>query len=128
MNFKNAFSKFITNKLVLNVVSILAALNIIGYLFMENYVWQGFAIVIYGVLIISTIDNIFRFVFQSKIADVHPLITILGVIFGLKFFGVSGLIFGPLLISYFLIFIKMYQKEYLEAVDEDLKTETSAEK
>ena len=37
MNFKNAFSKFITNKLVLNVVSILAALNIIGYLFMENY-------------------------------------------------------------------------------------------
>ena len=37
MNFKNVFSKFITNKLVLNVVSILAALNIIGYLFMENY-------------------------------------------------------------------------------------------
>lgn len=37
MNFKKAFSKFITNKIVLNVVSILAALNLIGYLFMENY-------------------------------------------------------------------------------------------
>jgi hypothetical protein len=37
MNFKKALSKFITNKLVLNIVSILAALNIIGYLFMENY-------------------------------------------------------------------------------------------
>jgi hypothetical protein len=37
MNFKTAISKFITNKIVLNVVSILAALNIIGYLFMENY-------------------------------------------------------------------------------------------
>jgi len=85
------------------------------YLFMENYVWQGFAIVIYGVLIISTIDNIFRFVFQSKIADVHPLITILGVIFGLKFFGVSGLIFGPLTLSYFLILLKIYREKFNDA-------------
>ncbi|MEI6523628.1 MAG: AI-2E family transporter [Bacteroidota bacterium] len=85
------------------------------YLFMENNVWQGFAIVIYGVLIISTIDNIFRFVFQSKIADVHPLITILGVIFGLKFFGVSGLIFGPLTLSYFLILLKIYREKFNDA-------------
>jgi predicted PurR-regulated permease PerM len=82
---------------------------------MENNVWQGFAIVIYGVLIISTIDNIFRFVFQSKIADVHPLITILGVIFGLKFFGVSGLIFGPLTLSYFLILLKIYREKFNDA-------------
>ncbi|MFN5629357.1 MAG: AI-2E family transporter [Bacteroidota bacterium] len=84
------------------------------YLFMENNIWQGFAVVIYGVLIISTIDNIFRFVFQSKIADVHPLITILGVIFGLKFFGASGLIFGPLTLSYFLILLKIYREKFNE--------------
>jgi predicted PurR-regulated permease PerM len=82
--------------------------------FMQNNIWQGIAIVVYGVLVISTIDNIFRFVFQKRIADVHPLITILGVIFGLKFFGASGLIFGPLTLSYFLILLKIYREKFME--------------
>jgi predicted PurR-regulated permease PerM len=36
-------------------------------------------------------------------ADVHPVITVLGIILGLEYLGVTGLIFGPLLISYFVI-------------------------
>jgi predicted PurR-regulated permease PerM len=45
-------------------------------------------------------------------ADVHPLVTLLGVIMGLKYFGITGLIFGPLLISYFLILLKIYYQEF----------------
>jgi predicted PurR-regulated permease PerM len=86
--------------------------------FMQNNIWQGIAIVIYGVLIISTIDNVFRFVFQKRIADVHPLITILGVIFGLKFFGASGLIFGPLTLSYFLMLLKIYRDRFKEGTED----------
>ena len=37
MNFKAAFSKFLTNKIVLNVVTVIAILNIIGYLSLGNY-------------------------------------------------------------------------------------------
>ena len=37
MNFKAAFSKFLTNKIVLNVVAVIAILNIIGYLSLGNY-------------------------------------------------------------------------------------------
>lgn len=76
--------------------------------------WQGIAILLYGVLIISSIDNVFRFIFQKKFANVHPLVTIIGVIVGLQLFGVSGIIFGPLLISYFLILLRIFQEEYLE--------------
>ena len=36
MNFKAALSKFLTNKWVLNIVAILAFLNVIGYLIMGN--------------------------------------------------------------------------------------------
>lgn len=90
--------------------------------------WQGVGLLVYSAAIITNIDNVFRFIIQKKFAEVHPIITVLGVIIGLNLFGLPGLIFGPLLISYFLIFIKMYQKEYLEAVDEDLKTETTVEK
>jgi hypothetical protein len=37
MKFKAAFSKFLTNKIVLNVVTVFAILNIIGYLSIGNY-------------------------------------------------------------------------------------------
>jgi predicted PurR-regulated permease PerM len=43
------------------------------------------------------------------------VVTVLGVIIGLKSFGLPGLIFGPLLISYFLILLKIYYAEYQNA-------------
>jgi hypothetical protein len=37
MKFKSALNKFLTNKIVLNVVAVLALLNVIGYVVMEKY-------------------------------------------------------------------------------------------
>jgi predicted PurR-regulated permease PerM len=48
------------------------------------------------------------------------MITILGVVVGLQLFGFMGLIFGPLLISYFIIFLKIYMNEFSIKVDKDL--------
>lgn len=67
----------------------------------------------YGVVVISMVDNVFRFMFQKKFAAVHPLITVLGVITGINYFGVPGILFGPLLISYFLILVRMYEQDFL---------------
>ena len=41
------------------------------------------------------------------------LITIFGVVAGLPIFGFMGIIFGPLLVSLFLLFLDMFRKEYL---------------
>jgi len=79
----------------------------------NGLVWQGVAIVIFGLAIISTIDNVFRFVFQKKFADVHPMVTVFGIILGLQLFGLPGFIFGPLIISWLLILIKIYREEYI---------------
>ncbi len=76
--------------------------------------WQGIGILVYGVIVISTADNIFRLFFARWFADVHPVITILGVIIGLQWFGLPGLVFGPLLISYFFLLIKIYRKEFVQ--------------
>ncbi|MBX7181860.1 MAG: AI-2E family transporter [Bacteroidia bacterium] len=77
---------------------------------MQDQTLEGIGILAYGGIVISMVDNLFRFVFQKRIADVHPLITILGVLGGLKLFGLAGLIFGPLMLSYFLILLKIYRK------------------
>lgn len=69
---------------------------------------------IYGFGIIGTVDNIFRFMLQKKMGDVHPLITVFGVIIGLNLFGFIGLIFGPILISMFILLVKVYMNEFTE--------------
>ena len=74
--------------------------------------WQGIGLLIYGAVVITNVDNVFRFVLQKKIANVHPLTTVFGVIIGLNWFGLPGLVFGPVLISYFLIMIKIYRLEF----------------
>jgi predicted PurR-regulated permease PerM len=73
---------------------------------------RGIIMLAYGFGIISTIDSVFRFWLQKKIGDVHPLITGFGVIIGLNLFGFIGLIFGPILISIFLLLIKIYINEF----------------
>lgn len=76
--------------------------------------WQGIATLVYGIVVIGNIDNVMRFVIQKKFADVHPLITVFGVIIGLQLFGLPGLIFGPLMISYFILGVKIYRTNYVE--------------
>lgn len=82
------------------------------YLFVINHTWQGAFMFVWGLLILGITDNVVRFMLAKKMADVHPIITVLGVIMGLKFFGITGLIFGPVLISFFIILLKIYYMEY----------------
>ena len=82
------------------------------YLFGAGYTWQGFAVLAWSAIVMGSADNVIRFMLAKRMADVHPVITVLGVIMGLNYMGVPGLIFGPLLISYFVILIKIYYSTY----------------
>jgi predicted PurR-regulated permease PerM len=73
---------------------------------------KGIIMLLYGFGVISTVDSVFRFWLQKKIGDVHPLITAFGVIMGLNLFGFIGLIFGPFLISLFILLVKIYVNEF----------------
>jgi predicted PurR-regulated permease PerM len=83
------------------------------YLLAIGNTWQGIAILIYGFGVVGTSDNISRLLLAKKIADVHPLITIIGVIIGVSLFGFIGLIFGPLLISMYILLLDIYSNEFL---------------
>lgn len=76
--------------------------------------FQAWGILIYGIVVVGTTDNIIRLYVLKKLDDVHPLITLIGVIVGVPIFGFIGLIFGPLLISLFLSLVNVYRKEYGE--------------
>jgi len=66
----------------------------------------------YSFIITGNVDYVARITLLKKMGNVHPLITVIGVIAGLNLFGFMGLIFGPLLVSYFIILVKIYISEF----------------
>ncbi len=82
------------------------------YLFAVNQQNHAIGLLIYSAVIITNIDYVARLTILKKFLDVHPLITILGVLVGLGLFGFWGVIFGPLLISYFVMLTKIYLNEF----------------
>ena len=73
---------------------------------------QAIGIAIYGIVVVGSTDNVIRLYVLERLANVHPLVTLIGVIVGVPLFGFIGLIFGPLLISLFLLILKIYKREY----------------
>lgn len=94
------------------------------YLFANDDTWKGIFVILFCSLGLGNIDNLIRMIISKRIGDVHPVITVLGIILGLKFFGLPGLVFGPLLISYFLLLIKLFYIEYLADKPQVTVTET----
>lgn len=78
----------------------------------QGNTWQAIAILIYGIVVVGSTDNIIRLMILKRLSDVHPLVTLIGVIVGVPLFGFIGLIFGPLIISLFMLMVKLYKYEY----------------
>ena len=74
----------------------------------------GIGILLWGGILVSNIDNVMRLVINKKMADTHPIVSIMGILLGFPIFGILGLVFGPLLLSGFVLLIKMYESgEYI---------------
>jgi len=104
------------------VTTIMAMLPVLGaaiayiplaiYFIAQGQEGKGIVLLLFGFAIVGTVDNIFRFWIAKKVGDVHPLITVFGVIIGINLFGFVGLIFGPILISMFLLLFRIYSNEF----------------
>ncbi|HEY0040624.1 MAG TPA: AI-2E family transporter [Flavisolibacter sp.] len=82
-------------------------------LFVQGYTGKGIAMAIWGFGVIGLIDNVFRLLVNKKLGDIHPLITIFGVVIGVQLFGFIGLIFGPILIALFILLLRIYSSEFI---------------
>jgi predicted PurR-regulated permease PerM len=82
------------------------------YLYSVGKSGAAAGLLIYSAVLITNVDYVARLTILKRFMNVHPLITIFGVIVGISLFGFWGVIFGPLLISYFIILIKIYINEF----------------
>jgi len=71
------------------------------------------ALAIWGVIAIGSVDYIIRPIVFRRWAEIHPVVTLVGAMAGVPYFGILGLLIGPLALSYFFELIRMYREEYL---------------
>lgn len=73
---------------------------------------KGIALLIYGILVISLIDNFIKPKLIGSKVRMHPAIILIGILGGLSFFGITGIILGPLILALFTTLIKIYGEEH----------------
>ena len=72
---------------------------------------KGIGLFLYGLLIVSSVDNILRPKLMSEKAKIHPAILLLGIFGGTILFGPIGVIFGPLIFSLTVVLINSYYEK-----------------
>ncbi len=87
------------------------------FLLIKGQYYAAVGLLLWGVLIVSTSDNIIRPKLTSSLGKLHPVTVLLGVFIGIKEWGLIGIVIGPLTISVLLILIKMFREEYLDELN-----------
>ena len=73
----------------------------------------GIGLAVWGAIVVGNVDYVIRPIVFRRWANIHPLITLVGALAGVPYFGLLGLLIGPLALSYFFELLKMYHEEFL---------------
>ena len=80
--------------------------------FIQGDTFWGVFLLLWGVCIVSLVDNVVRPILIGSRTRAHPLTTFLAVLGGILVFGFKGIIFGPLILSLTITILHIYQLEY----------------
>ncbi len=83
---------------------------------LTGHLWQGIVILLFGALIISTVDQFLRPFLLGKDVQMHPLMIFLSTLGGIMLFGISGFVIGPIVCSLFLAILEMYEQYYKDEI------------
>ncbi len=81
-------------------------------LLVQNRYGAATTMLVIGAGIASNIDNLVRPLIYRRVSNIHPMITLVGAFAGVKFFGLLGVLLGPLAIAYLFALIQFYREEY----------------
>ncbi|MFH1054623.1 MAG: AI-2E family transporter [Candidatus Altiarchaeota archaeon] len=79
---------------------------------LSGNIYAGVGILVWGA-ILTNADSLMRPFIQLKVSRMHPLVSLIGFFIGVSYFGVLGIVVGPLLLSYSFLMLEMFKEEYL---------------
>ena len=83
-------------------------------LLLNGHIGSGIFLLLWGVGIISTIDNVVKPIAMRGKVKVHPVLLALAIIGGTLWLGLLGLIIGPMVVALMLAMLRIYRQEFLE--------------
>lgn len=81
-------------------------------LIFSGSLFPGIFLFLWGLLLVSTVDNFLRAYLIGGRTNMNQLLTFLAVFGGIGMFGLVGVIFGPLILTLFFTFLHIYEIEY----------------
>jgi predicted PurR-regulated permease PerM len=83
------------------------------YFLATGKTWQAWFLAAWGVLVVGLADNLFRpwIMRRAGAGDIHPLLLFFAILSGIGIFGVSGIVFGPLLMAVVLGLLRIYRED-----------------
>ena len=82
------------------------------YLFVSGHLGLGIFMVIWCVVVVGAIDNLVRPLFMQGSADMSTLLIFFAILGGINYFGLLGILYGPLIFGLAMVLLYIYDVEY----------------
>lgn len=77
----------------------------------HHHLFPGIGILLWGLLVVGTVDNLVRPLLVKRLGNINPVITLLGAFGGLEVFGIVGVVIGPILLAFFFLLVQVFRSE-----------------
>lgn len=123
----------VPNPLLLTIIALIfSILPVIGpaivylpvtfYLLAYSNPYAAIIYLIYNLIVVSTVDNVLRAHLVARRTDLSQVFVIIGMVGGFLIFGVLGFVLGPLILAYFITFLRAYKDKTLSSLFDKEKT------
>lgn len=111
------------------IMGLLAFIPIVGigavfiptviYLFVKGRIAAAIFFAVFYMVVSGGTEYLFKPRLVGKQVQIHPLLIFFAIIGGLKFFGILGIIYGPLVVTAFLTMADIYRVSYKQLVESE---------
>lgn len=91
------------------------------YLFFTASTWQAIVLIAFA-LFINLSENVIRPKLVGEGVQMHPALFVVSTLGGISLFGISGIVFGPVVVSFLLSLLDMYEERYKKDIDKESAT------
>lgn len=88
-------------------------LPVMLYLFWIGPAWTGIAMLVWGVGVVSMVDNFLRPILIGQEAELPLALLLFSLLGGLIAYGLIGLFIGPVILGLLLTMLEIYEQDYL---------------
>ncbi|MFZ5797308.1 MAG: AI-2E family transporter [Thermodesulfobacteriota bacterium] len=89
----------------------------VGYLFLSGRWGYGIFLLLWSVLVVGSIDNFLRPLFMKGAAEMSTVLIFFAILGGIGYFGLIGLLYGPLIFGLTLVMLYIYRIEFASFLD-----------